>query len=132
MSRKVLDFLLEYPWPGNVRELENCIERAVVMSPEDTLSADLLPEEITSYRPVGARRRRAVQKGDVGLRRALGEFLETRGDLAEARGELARMVEEAAIRKALESPGVSQRELAKRLGLSRVTLRKKLKEYGLG
>ena len=65
------------------------------------------------------------------IRRAVGEFLETRGDLAEARGELARIVEEAAIRRALESPGVSQRELAKRLGLSRVTLRKKLREFGI-
>ena len=48
-----------------------------------------------------------------------------------ARGELARIVEEAVIRKALESPGASQRGLAKRLGLSRVTLRKKLREFGL-
>ena len=131
MSRKVLDLLVEYPWPGNVRELENCIERVVVMSPEDTFSTDLLPEEIASYRPKGARRRRTGKAGDAGLRRAVQEFLETRGDLAEARGELARTVEEAVIRKALESPGASQRELAKRLGLSRVTLRKKLQEYGL-
>ena len=30
--------LVRYPWPGNVRELENVIERAVILSSEDTLT----------------------------------------------------------------------------------------------
>ena len=51
ISPEALDRLLGYPWPGNVRELENCIERAVVMSPADALTAGLLPEDIVSYRP---------------------------------------------------------------------------------
>ena len=35
--------MVTYSWPGNVRELENVIERAVVMSPKDLITADLLP-----------------------------------------------------------------------------------------
>ncbi|GJL64557.1 MAG: transcriptional regulator [Nitrospirales bacterium] len=35
--------MVTYSWPGNVRELENVIERAVVMSPKDMITADLLP-----------------------------------------------------------------------------------------
>ncbi|MCA9473071.1 MAG: sigma-54 dependent transcriptional regulator [Nitrospirales bacterium] len=35
--------MVTYSWPGNVRELENVIERAVVMSPQDMITVDLLP-----------------------------------------------------------------------------------------
>ena len=35
--------MVTYAWPGNVRELENVIERAVVMSPKDMITEDLLP-----------------------------------------------------------------------------------------
>jgi transcriptional regulator with PAS, ATPase and Fis domain len=38
--------LLDYAWPGNVRELENAIERAVVLSVQPTITADLFPEDI--------------------------------------------------------------------------------------
>ena len=37
LSPEAADALLAYPWPGNVRELENVIERAVVMSGQETL-----------------------------------------------------------------------------------------------
>ena len=35
-----IDRLMEYHWPGNVRELENVIERALILSTSDTLTAD--------------------------------------------------------------------------------------------
>ena len=35
--------LMLYPWPGNVRELENMIEKAVIMSTQDMITADLIP-----------------------------------------------------------------------------------------
>ena len=37
IPQAVMDNLLNYNWPGNVRELENVIERAVILSPEQTL-----------------------------------------------------------------------------------------------
>jgi DNA-binding NtrC family response regulator len=37
LSPQAEEALLNYPWPGNVRELENVIERAVVMSGQETL-----------------------------------------------------------------------------------------------
>jgi DNA-binding NtrC family response regulator len=39
--------LVSYSWPGNVRELENVIERAVVLSSNVQVGADLLPDQIT-------------------------------------------------------------------------------------
>ena len=131
ISRRVLDLLLEYPWPGNVRELENCIERAVVMSPGNVLSANILPEEIVS------RGRKGIGHGpqypycdDAEIRRATEHICETTNDFAMAREKLSRIVEETIIRKAL-SQKTSQRELAGKLGMSRTTLRKKIREYGV-
>ena len=41
-----LKLLMDYDWPGNVRELENVVERGVVLSTQELLEVDLLPEAI--------------------------------------------------------------------------------------
>ncbi|MBI2981418.1 MAG: sigma-54-dependent Fis family transcriptional regulator [Deltaproteobacteria bacterium] len=46
ISLDTLQALQEYAWPGNVRELENIIERAVVLSQNDRLTARDLPPKI--------------------------------------------------------------------------------------
>ena len=46
-----LNALLSHDWPGNVRELENVIERAVVLSPGNQLTADDLPATLCGPRP---------------------------------------------------------------------------------
>lgn len=46
ISSQLIDKLTEYSWPGNVRELENIIERMMIISAEDELSVNLLPETI--------------------------------------------------------------------------------------
>lgn len=131
MSRELLDLLLDYPWPGNVRELENCIERAVVMSPNDVLSADLLPIELREHKhEIGSRRLRIPPLNLTGIVSATEQFCETTGDFAKARAILGQTVEKSIISAALRQ-GLSQRELAKKLGLSRMTLQNRLKKYGL-
>jgi formate hydrogenlyase transcriptional activator len=40
VEERTLEMLLNYDWPGNVRELENIIERAMIVSPSDTLEID--------------------------------------------------------------------------------------------
>mgnify|MGYP001036198327 FL=1 len=51
MTPPALKVLIDYPWPGNVRELENVIERAVVLAPEDRITADLFPGNIAAPPP---------------------------------------------------------------------------------
>jgi formate hydrogenlyase transcriptional activator len=41
VPRKAIEALQRYPWPGNVRELRNVIERAVIVSFDDTLRVEL-------------------------------------------------------------------------------------------
>ncbi|MBI4473363.1 MAG: sigma-54-dependent Fis family transcriptional regulator, partial [Acidobacteria bacterium] len=47
-SAEALKVLMDYHWPGNVRELENDVERAVVLSQDEIIGRDLLPEAIVS------------------------------------------------------------------------------------
>jgi Nif-specific regulatory protein len=46
ISPAVSGILLAYPWPGNVRELENCIERAILLTPGDTIEPAHLPASL--------------------------------------------------------------------------------------
>ncbi len=133
VPREVLDALLAYSWPGNVRELENCIERAVVMSPDNTVSLELIPEEIREGRPDFLTNPDAEKGADPQseLRQAVVRFLVSRNNPSGIRDALLESVEETLLRYLLDSSQYSQRELADLLAMSRVTLRKKLSHYNL-
>jgi transcriptional regulator with PAS, ATPase and Fis domain len=133
VPREVLDALLAHSWPGNVRELENCIERAVVMSPDNTVSLELIPDEIKEGRPDFLPNPDAEKVADPQseLRQAVVRFLVSRNDPSGIRDALLESVEETLLRHLLDSSQYSQRELADLLAISRVTLRKKLSRYNL-
>ncbi|MBN2243746.1 MAG: sigma-54-dependent Fis family transcriptional regulator [Acidobacteria bacterium] len=133
VPREVLDALLAYSWPGNVRELENCIERAVVMSPGNGLSLDLLPEEIRENRPdeFFPAASTAYEDTRAQLRQAVIRLLASSNDPTGIRDTVVDAVEETVLRYFVDSGRYSQRELANLLSLSRVTLRKKLARYGI-
>ena len=42
LPKQILDKLLQYEWPGNIRELENAIQRAILLSKNDTITEKLL------------------------------------------------------------------------------------------
>jgi len=112
--------------------LENCIERAVVMSPDKVVSLDLLPEEIREGHPDSSAGSGGLQDPRSELRQAVVHFMASRSDPSGIREELLDTVEETLLRCLLDSNRYSQRQLADLLSLSRVTLRKKLDRYRLG
>jgi transcriptional regulator with PAS, ATPase and Fis domain len=48
---KTISTLVRYDWPGNVRQLNNVIERMLLMAENDTLTEDLIPDEIRGWTP---------------------------------------------------------------------------------
>ena len=117
--------LLSYPWPGNVRELSHLIERAVLWSLGPTLEAEHLP--FTSFAiaaPLAAESQRGPAAEPVELGQASAPVLPPEGvDLSQW--------EKAIINRALHEAGGNQTRAAQRLGITRDTLRYRLKKFGL-
>jgi two-component system response regulator HydG len=107
---QAMDRLRRYDWPGNVRELMNAVERVVVLSRSDYVDEPDLPPGILE------------QAGDK------VEEVQPSGPVADMPLE---EVEKASILKTLESAGGNKSEAARRLGITRRTLHKKLKKYGV-
>ncbi|KNY06655.1 ATPase AAA [Achromobacter piechaudii] len=108
--------LLAHSWPGNVRELRNAMERAAVLCHGVAIE----PEHIGLHMQDAAR-----GVGELAPDVATGLALD--GTLAEAVAAL----EHTMIRRALDAAQGNRAEAARRLGLSRQQLYRKLAEHGL-
>jgi two-component system response regulator HydG len=109
-SREVETALLEYRWPGNVRELRNVVERAVLLSSGKTIAASSLPLEVLAPEG-GSGRTPPAPEGDRIW--SLADWEKHGIDLAIRRFE------------------GNKTRAAEALGVSRQTLRSKIKDYGL-
>jgi two-component system response regulator AtoC len=112
LSAKALELLRRYRWPGNVRELENALERALVLSEEEEIQPDALPEPVRASAepsPVPS----ALDPDDFSVKRA------------------QRVLEADLIRRALERTGGNRTRAAELLELSPRALLYKIREYGL-
>ena len=107
ISQDGMQQMLKYSWPGNVRELRNAIEHAFVTAEGDCLSVLDLPAEIraaASYASNAVSKEPLTPEQQAERQRILDALRETRG---------------------------SKTKAARLLGYSRVTLWKKLQQFGL-
>jgi transcriptional regulator with PAS, ATPase and Fis domain len=104
---QVLDIFGRYPWPGNVRELANVIERALVVCKGSLILPENLPPHLFEVRPMVVSD--GLEMPDLTLQAA----------------------EREQILRALQASGGKRVEAARRLGLSRRTLYRKLSRYGI-
>ena len=84
-----MDALCRYPWPGNIRELQNCIERAVILSPGPVLQVpldDLRSGALPSPEPG---QRQTLEEADRAL--ILATLKETKWVLAGPKGAAVRL-----------------------------------------
>ncbi len=102
LSDETMDCFMQYDWPGNVRQLKNVIERAVVLARGERITIEELPEEILSHHQ---------DIKSVGTVKPL------------------KVLEHQAINDALLMCNGNKSEAAKKLGISRKTFYKRLKEF---
>jgi len=109
-SPPAIDALCDYAWPGNVRALENEVERAVTLvSDGRVIRPEHLSEKLTTQKPA----RVPVGAPATSLKRARNSF------------------DEEYITEILRQNGGNASKAAKILGISRVMLQKKIKDFGL-
>ena len=110
MGRRVVEineqaraYLQSYGWPGNIRELRNVVERAMIFVKGGTMTARELPSEILAapQRPAGSQLRTLAQ------------------------------MEQDAVSATLKACNGNRSQAARCLGISRSTLREKMKRYQL-
>jgi transcriptional regulator with GAF, ATPase, and Fis domain len=105
VSEEVLNHFINHEWPGNIREMKNVIKASVILSDNQTISLNSLPEEI---------RRTKGQK----------EFLSKEIESLE-------WIEKQHIIKLLMENDWNKSKTALKLNISRPTLDAKIKQYGI-
>jgi DNA-binding NtrC family response regulator len=124
-----MKLLMDYDWPGNVRELENVVERAVVLSTQERVDVDLLPDSIRSKEIVRGVRLQMSEflpplPGEPGSRTAADNPNPT---LFQIMDEVERRI----IVDMLERCGWNQTEAAERFLIPLSTLNQKIKRLGI-
>jgi DNA-binding NtrC family response regulator len=111
LSPAALAAVEAFPWPGNIRQLENVMQHAVLISSGPELLVQHLPQPLQDHA--------AANDGRGPLQQS--DTLHHQRDL----------IERNVIQRALVNNGYSRSRAADALGISRVTLYKKMKKYGL-
>jgi DNA-binding NtrC family response regulator len=102
ISAEAMTRLVNYRWPGNVREVEHAIERAAILARGSTVTARDLPPELREFVHIAGTSRFNLKAQEIRL-----------------------------IREAIAASGGNRRRAAEALGISTVSLWRKVKEHGL-
>ena len=151
-DEETIELLTSYSWPGNVRQLENAVFRAVVLADAAELTIDEFPQiaahvegfraEIPAAPAFVERRNQHTGPVVLGAENIVPETMAITADngmgtlgipAVTIDGEMRRLeaVEADMIRLALGRYRGHMTEVAKRLGIGRSTLYRKMREFGL-
>ncbi|MBU1696838.1 MAG: sigma-54-dependent Fis family transcriptional regulator, partial [Proteobacteria bacterium] len=107
---EAMRLMVAYRWPGNIRELRNSVEYAFVLARGKSIGIEHLPEKITSFNPFATKPLKIV--GHNGI-------------------VTVGLSEKEALLNALQQADGNQTKAAQILGVSRITVWKRIKKYGI-
>lgn len=125
IAPEALEILKTQGWPGNVRELENVVRKALLHSRGFTIEVEHIREPLATPSEPGRR--------EPFLRKLASDFLQEarNSDTGEAYAKFMELAERELLSQAIEHAQGNQAKAARWLGVSRLTLREKLRQYGL-
>jgi nitrogen regulation protein NR(I) len=126
IQSEALQLLQSQSWPGNVRELENVVRKVLLASQGYTISAEHIR---AALQHPGA----AAGPAERTLRQYVDELLAAadRGEFNDAHARLLQAAEKEIFGRAIELAHGNQAKAARWLGVSRLTMREKLTQFGL-
>jgi len=107
---EAMRLMVAYRWPGNIRELRNSVEYAFVLARGKSIGPEYLPEKITSFNPLDTN---------------FPQKIERKGIITVGRSEKEKLLD------ALQRADGNQTKAAEILGVSRITVWKRIKKHGI-
>jgi nitrogen regulation protein NR(I) len=122
---EAIESLQSHDWPGNVRELENVVRKILLLGGGFTINAGHVRAATSGWAK--------TESGEKSLRDLAEALLSAaeRGELTDARNRLVESAEKEIVSQAIERTHGNQVQAARLLGISRLTLREKLRHFGL-
>ena len=118
-------YLERYPFPGNIRELEGIVQRAIILTKENHISASDLPPEVLECSKITSDLKEPF--------RPVISLARTNEELKTAREEASRLaiaeVERAFLKVALEEAGGNITRAAEKTGMNRSLFQRMIKKH---
>lgn len=126
ITPEAIALLQQQSWPGNVRELENTVRQALLLARDYTISMEHIREVL-------AKSRKPTNRGQQSHTAYIGELLDRveRGEVTNAFGKMLEDLEPELYAQTIQRAGGNQTKAAEWLGVTRLKMREKLKEFGL-
>ena len=127
ISPEVLRRFKSYSWPGNVRELENVLKKAIILCKSAVLTLEDFPF-LEGLKPAVS----DLERFEKELSLLLEIPFQVKDQLRDGfYQKIIELVERQLIQKTLREVGNNQVKAAELLGINRMTLRKRIKDFGL-
>jgi two-component system nitrogen regulation response regulator GlnG len=129
IAPEAMDLLERHTWPGNVRELQSVLKQAVLQTTGPVLLVDFLPESVRQAGRMAPHTPSPQTSASVDWDRLVDEHLgKHTGELYD---EAIAITEREIITRVLGRVAGNQVQAAKALGITRTTLRAKMKQLGI-
>ena len=131
ISPEALKLMENYSWPGNIRELQGAVRRAILMATGPTIVPELLPKEIIENLSPQPGYKASTDVDHSAL--DIGRFIDERigADSDNLYQESLHVLERYLITRVLREAEGNQSKAARRLGITRGSLRNKMRDLGI-